>query len=429
MLFAGKIRQVADGVVRLGDELASVDMVRTSRGWVRVGAMPEIAKLARATRIASHYVVVRPGRLTEVGDGVTGEEFICWSSINAAMFAGEYLGSPADLQILRQYLEPAVPYFFDEEQLHIVRRDWLETLYYPQPLDEGGVRRFGAVEIRVTGELVEIREGSTRLYRGGCSDPAEVARRVDEALARIPRDEKPADRLELLVVGSGNGHATNASSFLLRYADRRVWLDPSARPHETLGAVGVHWDDVTDVVISHIHEDHWGGLTACLARARRLHRKIRLYATRESLAALQLRLGDRVPDWAALVDFHAVAPGQRVRIGEADWEFRLNHHILPSGTLGLKVRLDGRCLGISGDTKYDEAILARLGRSELTAEWFADCHLVFHEVELARPWAVHSFFPEVEKLAQKIPGRLVVYHTAGNTKPLEMAQDGRWYPV
>ncbi len=429
MIFEGKVRRLNEHVIRLGDDLAHVDMVRTSRGWLRVGSMPEIAKLLRLARTPPHYVVVLPGDVTEVGDGMTGEEFICWSSIDAAKFAGTYIGTEAALEAHRRYLEPSVPYYLDEEQTGIARRDWLDTLYCPHPVGPGGTVSFGSLKMRVEESRVQIHDGGVMLYDSQRAAPVDVSVGVAVALDRVPRSSEVSEGLEVLVVGSGNGHVGNTSSFLLRFGDRRVWVDPSARPHETLAAHGVHWDDVTDVLVTHIHEDHLGGLTACLARARRCGERLRLLATRASLEALQIRFGDRVPDLAGLVDFREVAPGQCAQVGPAEFEFRLNHHNLPSGTLGLKVRFNGRCLGVSGDTKYDEAIVRRLGRPELAAEWFADCHLVFHEVDLVRPRSVHSYYLEVEKLARRIPGRLLVYHTSGNTHPLEMAREGERYLV
>jgi len=429
MIFEGKVRRLNDQVIRLGDELAHVDMVRSSRGWVRVGAMPEIAKFLRLATTPPHYVIVLPGGINEVGDAITGEEFICWSSIDGAKFAGTYIGAEAALEALRRYLEPSVPYYLDAELTAITRRDWLDTLYWPHPLGTGGGARFGSLEVRVEESLVQVRDGGILLYDSKQTIPVDTAERVQAALDRVPRSGGALEGLEVLVVGSGNGHVGNASSFILRFGDRQVWVDPSARPHETLAAHGVHWDDVTDLLITHVHEDHIGGLTACLARAQRRGERLRLITTRPCLETLERRFGDRILRLASRVNFHEVVPGQRAQVGEAEFEFRLNHHNLPSGTLGLKVRYNERCVGISGDTKYDELLICRLGRPELEAEWFADCHLVFHEVDLVRPRSVHSHYLEVEKLARRIPGRLLVYHTAGNTQPLEMAQEGERYLV
>jgi ribonuclease BN (tRNA processing enzyme) len=429
MIFEGKVRHLNEHVIRLGDDLAYVDLVRTSRGWVRVGAMPEIAKLLRQARTPPHYVVVLPTPATQIGDGITGEEFICWSSIDSTKFAGTYVGTEAALGLLRRYLEPAVPYYLNEDQTGIERRDWLETLYCPNPIAPDGGATFGAVHILVEDGRVGIREGGVLLYDHRPAPPPDLAERIQAALDRLPRLQRPADVFRVLVVGAGNGHVRNASSFLLTAGDRQVWVDPAPRPHETLGVYGVHWDDVTDVLVTHVHEDHMGGLTACLARARDRGIRLRLWATRSSFDVLRDRLTYLVPKLSVLVEMHEIGPGQPAAIGELHCEFRLNHHNLPSGALGVKAFWHGRCLGISGDTKYDEEIIRRLRRPELEAAWFQECHLLFHEVDLVRPASVHSYYTEVAKLAQRLPGRLVVYHALGNAAPLEMAEEGARYTV
>jgi ribonuclease BN (tRNA processing enzyme) len=255
----------------------------------------------------------------------------------------------------------------------------------------------------------------------------DLPERIQAALDRIPRWSATPDMFRVLVVGAGNGHVKNASSFLLACGSRLVWVDPAPRPHETLGVSGIHWDDVTDLLVTHTHEDHMGGLTACLARARDRGRCVSLWMTQESFEAIQARLARAVPHLPALVEWHEIVPGRPADIGSARFDFRLNHHNLPSGTLGLKVSSGGRSVGISGDTKYDETLLRRLNRPELEAAWFRECHLLFHEIDLARPHSVHSYYPEVLKLAQRLAGRTIVYHTVGNTTPLEMATEGQWY--
>jgi ribonuclease BN (tRNA processing enzyme) len=427
MIFEGKVKRLSNDVIRLGDDLGYVDMVRTSRGWVRVGAMPEIAKLLRQARTPPHYVVVLPAPATQVGDGITGEEFICWTSLDGMKFAGTYVGTETSLDILRRYLEFSVPFYLNEDQSAIERRDWLETLSCPHPVGPGGETAMGSVRIRLEGERVRILDGRSVVY-DHCPKPApNLPERIQAALDRVPRWSAGVDEFRVLVVGAGNGHVRNASSFLLVCGDRLVWVDPAPRPHEALGECGVHWDDVTDLILTHIHEDHMGGLTACLALARDRRQRVSIWATQGSFEAVQTRLTHAVPHLPALVNWREIVPGQPAFIGPARFEFRLNHHNLPSGTLGLKATCRGQCVGISGDTKYDETLIRRLNRPELEAAWFQECRLLFHEVELVRPHSVHSYYPEVLKLARHVTGRLLVYHTAGNTTPLEMASEGRWY--
>jgi ribonuclease BN (tRNA processing enzyme) len=429
MIFEGKVNRLSSDVIRLGDDLAYVDMVRTSQGWVRVGAMPEVAKLLRQARTPPHYVVVQPTLATQVGDGITGEEFICWTSLDGMKFAGTYVGTETSLQILRRYLDLAVPFYLTEDQTAIERRDWLETLYCPHPVDSEGEAAFGSVRIRLGEDRVRILDGRAVVYDQHPKPARDLPERVQAALDRVARWQASRDDFRVLVVGAGNGHVANTSSFLLVCGERLVWVDPAPRPHETLGSCGVHWDDVTDLLLTHTHEDHMGGLTACLARARDRRQRVSLWATRSAFDAVHARVVHAVPQLPSLVDWHEIVPGQPGHIGPVRFEFRLNHHNLPSGTLGLKATRGGRSVGISGDTKYDEAIIRRLNRPELEAAWFQGCQLLFHEIDLARPRSVHSYYPEVVKLARRVSGRVLVYHAVGNTAPLEMAREGTWYDI
>jgi len=107
---------------------------------------------------------------------------------------------------------------------------------------------------------------------------------------------------------------------------------------------------------------------------------------------------------------------------------RWNHHILPYGSLGLKVEGGNFKWGLSGDTKFDRKINRILGRSELTEEWFQDCHLVFHGVNFDDPSSVHSFWTEVAELQKSIPGKLYAYHTAPkDNPPIPIVHEGKVY--
>ena len=92
---------------------------------------------------------------------MTGEEFICWSSIDSTKYAGTYVGTDAALGTLRQYLDLAVPYYLNDEQTGIERRDWLETLYCPTPVGGTGGIAFGSVHIQVEGDRVVIQDGGS----------------------------------------------------------------------------------------------------------------------------------------------------------------------------------------------------------------------------------------------------------------------------
>ena len=117
------------------------------------------------------------------------------------------------------------------------------------------------------------------------------------------------------------------------------------------------------------------------------------------------------------------APPRKLKI-----QSRWNHHILPYGTVGLRISAGGKCFGYSGDTKYDETINTVLKREELTAAWFAPCDLVFHEIEFNNPSSVHTHWRQVESLQRAISGKVLGYHTAFlENSPFALAKEGCRY--
>jgi L-ascorbate metabolism protein UlaG (beta-lactamase superfamily) len=423
-----ELRRLGPGVLRLGDELAYVDLVETRAGTIRVGGMPEVSKLLRRWFLFHRFVLVPPVVTTPAGDTVTGEEFVFWTAILAAKMAGTYVGRPRELALLRAYLAECIPFQFTADWLRIRRTDWLDRLYAEEPAGRDGTWRAGPVTVELGQGRCRIRDGRRVVYDAERLRPRMgVAAAVERALARVRRDGRPRARPEVIPVGTGNGFAGRSSSFLIRYGDRRLWIDPCGRPHEALAAVGVHWDDVTDYLVTHVHEDHIGGLTACVARAAERGERMRVLTTPSIRAALTRRCRGLAPRaWGAL-DFVEVVPGVALDYGGAEILTRLNHHPLPSGTLGLKLRFGQRAIGISGDTKYDEVLVARLDRKELAAEWFADCDLVFHEVDPVYPQGVHSSLGEVLKLQRGLRCPLYAYHTVADPRPLSLAREGRVY--
>ena len=243
--------------------------------------MPEIAKFLRQAKTPPHYVVVLPSVATQVGDSITGEEFICWSSLDSGKFSGTYVGTPEALSILRRYLEPTVPYGLNADQTAIERYDWLDTLYCPEPTPVGGVARIGSVEIGLEPGRVVILDGRQLLYDGYPTCSPDLDDRIDRFLDAVPR-RGSANSLRVLAVGTGNGFGGNTSSSAMEIPGHRIgWIRHRARTRPSHGMRFT--GDITDVLVTHIHEDHIGG-SACLARARAKSQRLALWITRPSLA-------------------------------------------------------------------------------------------------------------------------------------------------
>jgi ribonuclease BN (tRNA processing enzyme) len=238
------------------------------------------------------------------------------------------------------------------------------------------------------------------------------------------------DGLEITPIGCGNGFSGTAANTLIRFGDYSIWIDPCGYPAHTLARHNIHWDDITHFLFTHNHEDHVQGLTACLQRARKRGRRLNLLVADSVFRVLVDLYSPLFPDIKDLVNVHLLTPGTPINLGPVQIESRWNHHILPYGTVGLRISAGGRCFGYSGDTKYDEAINAVLNREELTASWFAPCDLVFHEIEFDNPNSVHSHWKQVELLQKAVPGKVLGYHTAFlENSPFDLVKEGHRYLV
>ena len=377
-------------------------MLEHERGNVRAGSFPDIVKWLAAFGIETPIVVVPPRRVTIDGDNWTGEEFVGWGAIFGRGETRTYAGAPGVLEAFRRRLELTIPWYFDDAQLRVVRRPWLEEHFRWQPIDGHGVLPNGLTLV-LDGERVEILDRHETVLDLPLRPPAPV-----NPLRERPAETPAIEGLEITCLGSGTGFGGRTASFVITWGDRRLLLDPTARPRDAMADAGVPWAGLTDLLVTHNHEDHMLGVTAAIEGLRREGRRPALLTSRSILETLNqqsVRLWD---DLRALVDWVPLEPGTTIDHHGARFAARLNHHILPSDTLGLVVEHGGRRFGFSGDTKYDRALNATLGRPELGADWFGDCDVVFHEVFFGT--SIHTDVTEVEALAASVPGEVYLYH-------------------
>jgi hypothetical protein len=330
---------------------------------------------------------------------------------------------------IHHHLGRIFPYFFDDIRLAIVRKNWLSNWFGPSPAEP--LYNKGAVQVRCDKDNILISDEGKNVYDKRAFIPAgNPGDDIESLLATIPRDRMARDGLEITPIGCGNGFSGTAANTLIRFGDYSIWIDPCGYPAHTLARHNIHWDDITHFLFTHNHEDHVQGLTACLQRARKRGRRLNLLVADSVFRVLVDLYSPLFPDIKDLVNVHLLTPGTPINLGPVQIESRWNHHILPYGTVGLRVSAGGRCFGYSGDTKYDEAINAVLKREELTASWFAPCDLVFHEIEFDNPNSVHSHWKQVELLQKAVPGKVLGYHTAFlENSPFDLVKEGHRYLV
>lgn len=424
---SSSLRKLTEHVQRIEYCGMFVDLVRTDKGFVRIGSMPDVAKFLTEHGFREEIVVVLPWEVTLAGDNRTGEEFILWQAQIRGGILKEYVGLRQDVEQLHSNLERIFPYFFDDDNIKVVRKDWLERWFHHNVADP--CYRNGSLEICFEGGNVVVSDDGRVLYdRSKLAAVENPDKEIGELLKTIPRDGKKRECMEVVPVGCGNGVCGTAANSIVRFGEHVIWIDPCGYPAQTLARYNIHIDDVTHFLFTHNHEDHVQGFTACMQWSRKQNRKLNLILADSVFRVLADLYSPLFPDLKEHVEVFPLQPGTPLQLGEVQIESRWNHHILPYGSVGLKISAGGSCFGYSGDTKYDEEINRILNRPELEAEWFAACDLVFHEIEFDNPHSVHSYWKQVESLQSKINGRVLGYHCPYlANSPFPLAEEGKCY--
>lgn len=418
---------LTDRVQRIDHCGMYVDLVSTSKGTVRVGSMPDIAKYLAEHGFREEIVVVPDWERSLAGDNRTGEEFVLWHAQVRGGLLKKYVGLPRNVGQTHRHLARIFPYFFDDKRLSIVRKKWLNNWFEPNYAEP--VYSDGDLEIQCGGGNTIISDEGKEVYDHlESASPQNTDEKIEALLANVSRDRSSRDCLEINPIGCGNGFYGTVANTIVRFEKYVIWIDPCGYPAHTLARNNVHWDDITHYLFTHNHEDHIQGFTACLQRARKNKERMNLVLAEPVFRLLLELYRPLFLDLAEHVNVVPLTPGSPLKLGPVTIESRWNHHILPYGTIGLKISAGGSCFGYSGDTKYDEDINAVLQREELTAGWFAPCDLVFHEIEFDNPDSVHSHWKQVERLQRQIPGKVLGYHTdyLANS-PFELAREGYRY--
>lgn len=406
-----------------------VDLINTSRGTVRVGSMPDVSKFLIHHGFREEIVVIPEWEGSMAGDNHTGEEFVLWQAQVKGGIRKEYVGSAKTLGQLYQNLDETFSYFFDPKRISIVKKRWLKNWFHRQAAEP--VYEKGSVKIVVHRDNITLYDHGKILYDRQKFVPSESPNaQVEAALAKVPRDCAPRQALEIKAMGTGNGFFGTVTNCIVRFNRHVIWIDPCGFPAHTLARNKVHWDDITHLIITHNHEDHIQGFSACLKRAQHTRTALTLITAPTIYGLLKKQFTPLCPMFTTLVNFLPLSPELPLNLDSIQVDCRWNHHFLPYGTLGLKISANGKTLGFSGDTKFDEAINKILKRDDLLPQWFSPCDLIFHEVDFDNPHGVHTHWKQLEMLARAVPGRVLGYHTPYlENAPLELVQEGKTYSL
>ncbi len=247
--------------------------------------------------------------------------------------------------------------------------------------------------------------------------------------------------LRLLALGVGDAFSTRYYSSCVAVESAGQWLlldcpHPLRKIlHEAAQASGVtlDLDRIAGVALTHLHGDHSSGLEGAGFYGRFiLGRRLALVAHPDVLAhvwdghlagsmAWSFRPEGGPPDRHRLEDYFDVYPlpeGSSVEVGPFRIECRPTTHSIPA--TGFRITAAGRCLGYSGDTAFNPALI----------DWLASADLIVHETN---PGYMHTPYETLLRLPAEVRARLRLIHYPDHfdvaSSGIEPLRQGQLYEV
>lgn len=402
-------------ILKVSDNFFSVDIIRTSAGNIRIGSGPKISKLLKKNNLKDNYVILPPFIVNYAGDNYTGEEFVHWSKIYQNDYTPiTYIGIKKNIKYLYKRLSKTINYTFNKEKTKIIKKARLKKIFKKIVAKyDKTIKLSNDVEVIIKPYDILIYEKNKKIYSWTENINYNVINQNIGLIMKKYEPNKYINYLEIIALGNGNGFRGNTSNFIIRYGDRVIWVDVMAEPFLALKKLNLNFRNVTDYFISHIHEDHIEGLSAILKYASDKSYKINLITTRKIFREIKEIFEPLITDFKLIVNHINIIPNVTLPYYHGYLTVRLNHHVLKSGTLGLKVQFKNNVFALSGDTKYDSKLALKLKNNPaFDISWYNDSHLIFHEVEFEDPNNVHTFYTEVQKIIENVNGKLLVYHNS-----------------
>ncbi len=430
-------------------------VVNTKAGPILVNCPPETLKYLLAQGLKAPKIVLLPpdmplgqqlgsGGFVRQGVNYASVEFIMYANFFGAGGARTHLITPTSPQAyrLRRILEETVdgpsdladygPYQWLQHECAAVAH--FPPLGRPPNVDDlvtfanletnGG--RLDDVEIHLDGDhFVFVEDGQI------VAKISTTIRGTPAPLTVAPPRPLLRQEITLQFIGGSDGFdpagiTTCFLAYLGADIDTQATLfDTAAYLRVRLGNLGISPSQISEVILSHLHEDHVAGLPELLLMGQN---RVRLLTSdiiyRSLLRLLSAMLGVPEVEAATLFDHYPLNPGQPITLEGRRFESIYAIHSIPT----IAVRANTLCY--SGDMRYDEewfkdleekGVLSTRRREELTH--FFDGASVL--VQDAGGGAIHTTLtPALLKSLAAKSQRLILAHTSKHFLPADHPELG-----
>jgi CRP-like cAMP-binding protein/glyoxylase-like metal-dependent hydrolase (beta-lactamase superfamily II) len=396
-------------------------IVNTSMGQILVNCPPETLKYLLAEDLDVPKIILIPPDVP-VGQELGSSGFIHfginYASIEFLLYANYFInGGQKTLvltateyqkQRLYQILQEAIA--GPRDSIEYFPYPWVqkecEAMGYYPPLDRAprpdDLVKIHSLDVdqHIPGGKVAIKqkENAYVFFEDGV-EITRISTLIEETpmpLMLAPPSPLQRQEITLQFIGGSDGFDPEGitTCFLAYFGvtgnDTAILFDVAAFIRLRLGNLGIATSQISEVFISHVHEDHIAGLPELLLMGGnriRLITSITIY--RSLLRVLSAMLALPEDEIASLFDFSSLEPEQHLQIDGKNFESIYAIHTIPT----LAVRVNGLCY--SGDMRYDEewfeelfekGILSKTRKQEL-ADFSKGTRVLVHD---AGGGAVHT---------------------------------------
>jgi CRP-like cAMP-binding protein/ribonuclease BN (tRNA processing enzyme) len=285
-------------------------------------------------------------------------------------------------------------------------------------LETGGGELDG-VSITLEGDHFVFREDGAIIAK-----VSTLTEQVAVPLTVAPPQPLQRQELTLQFIGGSDGFdpagiTTCFLAYLGTSAEVQATLfDAAAYVNTRLGHLGISASQIAEVVISHLHEDHFAGLPELLLMGDHRVRVVTSDVIYSSmLRVLSALLALPTGEVAALFDYSPVNPGEPLELKDRRFEAIYAVHSIPT----IAVRVNNLCY--SGDMRYDEHWFEELQSRGVLSAQRRDELLHFAEgasvlVQDAGGGPIHSTItPELIAALTAKSQRLILAHTSKHLLP------------